>query len=74
MDAGALDGIRVLEHDLTGPERMVGALVEMSERATRAVRAAPQLGCDTEEVLAEAGFNAEEIAALRPQPAERSAP
>ena len=53
-----------LEHELTGPERMVGALVEMSESATGARRAAPTLGRDTVEVLAEAGFSAAEIEAL----------
>ena len=53
-----------LEHELTGPERMVGALVEMSESATGARRAAPPLGRDTVAVLAEAGFSAAEIEAL----------
>lgn len=53
-----------IEHDLTGPERMVGSLVEMSETATGANIAAPPLGRDTVEVLSEAGFGPEEIAAL----------
>ena len=53
-----------LEHELTGPERMVGALVEMSESATGARRAAPTLGRDTVAVLTEAGFSAAEIEAL----------
>ncbi|MYI83183.1 MAG: hypothetical protein F4056_07820 [Chloroflexi bacterium] len=53
-----------LEHELTGPERMVGALVEMSESATGARRAAPPLGRDTVEVLTEAGFSVAEIEAL----------
>ena len=53
-----------IEHDLTGPERMVGSLVEMSETSTGANIAAPPLGRDTVEVLSEAGFGPEEIAAL----------
>ena len=53
-----------LEHELTGPERMVGALVEMSESATGARRAAPPLGRDTVAVLTEAGFSTAEIEAL----------
>ena len=63
---GAAGLLLDLEHDLTGPERMVGPLVEMSESATGAARAAPPLGRDTRAVLAAAGFSPAEIEVLRP--------
>jgi formyl-CoA transferase len=53
-----------LDHPLTGPERMVGAIVEMSETPTGAHYPSPPLGRDTEEVLRECGLADEEIAAL----------
>ena len=56
-----------LEHELTGPERMVGPIVEMSATATGAAQASPPLDGHTDEVLAEHGFSADEIAALRKQ-------
>jgi len=54
-----------LDHDLTGPQRQVGPIVKMSATPPRAERASPPLGRDTVEVLAEAGFDASEIEALR---------
>jgi len=54
-----------LEHDLTGPERMVGPILEMSGTPLVAERASPPLDAHTDEVLAEHGFTADEIAALR---------
>jgi crotonobetainyl-CoA:carnitine CoA-transferase CaiB-like acyl-CoA transferase len=54
-----------LEHDLTGPERMVGPVVHLSKTPTGAPRAAPPLGWHTDEVLAEFGLTSEEVAKLR---------
>ena len=54
-----------LEHDLTGPERMVGPILEMSGTPLVAERASPPLDAHTDEVLAEHGFTADEIAGLR---------
>lgn len=53
-----------LEHDLTGPQRVVGPLVRMSVSPTAVRRAAPPLGSHSREVLVEAGFTAAEIDAL----------
>jgi crotonobetainyl-CoA:carnitine CoA-transferase CaiB-like acyl-CoA transferase len=54
-----------LEHELTGPERMVGPIVQMSKTPTGTTLASPTLGRHTEEVLREHGYSDEEIAALR---------
>jgi len=51
-------------HEVTGPQRVVGPLFEMSETPTAVRGASPPLGRDTRALLAEAGMNAEEIAAL----------
>jgi crotonobetainyl-CoA:carnitine CoA-transferase CaiB-like acyl-CoA transferase len=53
------------EHELTGPERMVGPVVEMSKTPTGSPRPSPPLGRHTDEVLTEFGLSAEEIAHLR---------
>lgn len=53
-----------LEHDLTGPQRVVGPLVRMSQTPTAATRAAPLLGGDSREVLVESGFTPAEVDAL----------
>ena len=59
-------GIMVdLEHPLTGPERMVGPPFNMSATPPQAEGASPPLDGDTDEVLIEYGYSAEEIAALR---------
>ena len=54
-----------LDHELTGPERMPGAVVSMSETPTGTESSSPPLGKHTDEVLKENGFTDEEIAALR---------
>ena len=59
-------GIMVeLEHSLTGPETMVGPSWSMSATPLEAQGAAPGLDEDTDAVLAEHGYSAEQIAALR---------
>ena len=54
-----------LEHELTGPERMVGPIVSMSETPTGTDRPSPPLGRHTDEVLREHGIDDAEIARLR---------
>ena len=54
-----------LEHELTGPERMVGPIVFMSETPTGSPVPSPPLGRHTDEVLREHGLADEEIATLR---------
>ena len=59
-------GIMVeLEHELSGPETMVGPIVQMSATPTGSDRPSPPLDRHTDEVLAEHGFAAAEIAELR---------
>ena len=53
------------DHELTGPERMPGAVVHMSLTPTGTETPAPPLGKHTDEVLKEHGFSEEEIAELR---------
>lgn len=54
-----------LDHPLTGPERMPGAVVEMSRTPTGTTTSSPVLGAHTDEVLREHGFSDAEIVALR---------
>ena len=54
-----------LEHDLTGPEQMVGPPLEMTATPVGARTASPPLDRDTDAVLAEHGFAAAEVATLR---------
>jgi crotonobetainyl-CoA:carnitine CoA-transferase CaiB-like acyl-CoA transferase len=54
-----------LEHELTGPEQMVGAAVRMSETPVGTRRPSPPLGGHTDEVLREHGVADADIAALR---------
>jgi formyl-CoA transferase len=56
--------IAELEHEVTGPQRVVAPIVHMSATPTRASFAAPPLGRHSARILAEAGFTATEIAAL----------
>ena len=54
-----------LDHPLTGPQRVVGPIVELSDTPTAVRRPAPVLGADTEAVLREAGCSDAELAAYR---------
>ncbi len=61
----ALGSMIDLEHELSGPERMVGSIVEMSATPTGSGRPSPPLDRHTDEVLAEHGLAEGEIAELR---------
>lgn len=61
----AMDLMPSIEHPLTGPERQVGALIEMSKTETGSSRPAPTLDAETDDILREHGFAAEQIARLR---------
>ena len=61
----ALGSMIDLEHELSGPERMVGSIVEMSATPTGCDRPSPPLDRHSDEVLTEHGFAAGEIAELR---------
>jgi crotonobetainyl-CoA:carnitine CoA-transferase CaiB-like acyl-CoA transferase len=54
-----------LDHEVTGPQRVVGPIVSMSKTPTAARRAAPALGSHTTELLAELGLTLDEITAFR---------
>ncbi len=54
-----------LDHEITGPQRVVGPIVTMSKTPTEARRASPPLGVHTTEILEESGLTPEEIAAYR---------
>lgn len=54
-----------LMHDVTGPQQVVGPIIEMSATPTEARRAAPALGVHNDELLTELGLTPEEVAALR---------
>lgn len=53
------------DHPLTGPERMVGSVVQFSKTRAGSTRPSPPLGGHTDEVLGELGLSHEEVAALR---------
>ena len=53
-----------IEHEITGPQRVVGPIVEMEGTPTRVPRAAPPLGRHTHEILEELGVAEEERADL----------
>ncbi|MDA0364412.1 MAG: CoA transferase [Chloroflexi bacterium] len=61
----ALGCMLELEHDLSGPEQMVGPPLEMAGTPVGARTASPPLDRDTDALLREHGFAADEIAALR---------
>ena len=52
-------------HEVIGPQRVVGPIVEMSGTPTTADQPAPLLGKHTDELLLTAGLSAEEVADLR---------
>src|SRR5204862_536202 len=60
----ALRMMTPMVHSITGPQRVVGPLIRMSETPTRASRPAPTLGGHTREVLLEAGLSDDEIQSL----------
>ncbi len=53
-----------LEHEMTGPQRVVAPIVRMSVTPPAAELPAPTLGRHSRDVLAEAGFSDDEIARL----------
>lgn len=55
----------VIDHPLIGPIRTVGVPIDFEKTPGGIQRSAPTLGQHTEEVLAEIGYTAENIAALR---------
>ena len=60
------DGIMVeLEHPLTGPQQVVGPIVNMSATPTSVSGPSPTLGADNDALLDEAGYSADEVAELR---------
>ncbi|MYB22632.1 MAG: CoA transferase [Chloroflexi bacterium] len=61
----ALGIISALDHPMTGPEEAIGPAFRMSATPTEASGPSPMLDADTDEVLAQYGYSAEEIAALR---------
>jgi formyl-CoA transferase len=54
-----------IDHPLTGPERLVGPILRMTNSPTGTDRPSPPLGGHTDEVLGEHGLTPEEITALR---------
>ncbi|MGI8552080.1 MAG: CaiB/BaiF CoA transferase family protein [Dehalococcoidia bacterium] len=60
----ALGLLADLEHEVTGPQRVVGPLIEMSATPPRAQRASPPLGGHAQEILGTAGFSPSEIERL----------
>ena len=57
--------MREIEHEVTGRQRVVAPVVELSATPTTIERASPPIGAHTAEVLSEAGVPPSEIAALR---------
>jgi crotonobetainyl-CoA:carnitine CoA-transferase CaiB-like acyl-CoA transferase len=54
-----------VEHATIGPMKTLGVPVKLSETPGAVTRAAPTLGQHTDEILAELGYSAEQVAALR---------
>ena len=54
-----------LDHELSGPQRMVAPILTFSKTRLQAQGASPPLGRDTDALLGGAGYSAEQIAELR---------
>ena len=54
-----------LNHDLAGPQRQVGPLLQMTATPLAAQTSSPPLGRDTDAIVASAGYTPAEIAQLR---------
>jgi crotonobetainyl-CoA:carnitine CoA-transferase CaiB-like acyl-CoA transferase len=54
-----------MEHSVAGPLRMLGLPIELSGTPASIRLEPPVLGADTDAVLVELGYSAEEITALR---------
>jgi len=54
-----------LDHNLSGPQRQVGPLLEFSRTPLEAQGASPPLDRDTDEIVRRAGFSEEQVANLR---------
>jgi len=59
------DVIVEVEHPLSGPQRHVAPMLRMSATPLAIQGPSPVLGADTEAIVSSAGYNADEIAALR---------
>lgn len=53
-----------IEHEVTGPQRVVGPIIEMENTPTKVPSAAPPLGWHTHAVLTELGISTKEYAEL----------
>jgi len=56
--------VTALTHDITGPQRVVGPIVQMSATPTAAHRASPGLGAHSTELLLELGLSGDEVEQL----------
>ncbi|MSQ29187.1 MAG: CoA transferase [Dehalococcoidia bacterium] len=64
-DPQASEFMAEIEDELSGPQRQLSGLFEMSKTPVRPAGPAPMLGRHTDEVLTAAGISADEIAELR---------